>query len=171
MREDGTNQALREFGWEGIWSQDCSISNVLREGDKRVLFRGTHAIPWIGPPTNTMELFYENGPLAGRSVKSVYTVTSARMVTAHKIVVTTVSRSDDADTTSESVVTMIEGKMLAIRSTMSGTVKREVPAGIFSVGPLHAGDHFTYDTTENGMSLAPDGSIRAGPILMEKCNP
>jgi hypothetical protein len=169
--EDSTKQALREFGWEGVWSQDCSISNVFREGDKRVLARGAHAIPWVGPPTNTIELFYESGPLAGISSKSIYIVTSARMASDNKIVVTTVSHSDDADTTSESVETMLGGKIFTIRGTLRGVAKKDIPGGIFSVGPLFAGDHFTYDTSENGMSLAPDGSIKAGPILMEKCNP
>jgi hypothetical protein len=109
--------------------------------------------------------------LAGTSVKSVYTVTSARMVSNNKLVVTTVSHSDGADMASESVETMIEGKIFPIRETMSGVVKKDMPAGMYSVGPLHAGDHFTYDAIKDGMSLAPDGSIRSGPTLLEKCTP
>ena len=44
-RADDTNQALREFGWEGIWSIDCSISNVFNPTSKALFGRVHDEIP------------------------------------------------------------------------------------------------------------------------------
>jgi hypothetical protein len=48
-----TKDALREFGWEGTWSQDCSVPNILREGTTAILARSYDVIPTFGSPTST----------------------------------------------------------------------------------------------------------------------
>jgi hypothetical protein len=105
---DDTKQALREFGWEGTWAQDCSIPNVLKEGAQAVLPRAYDLIPLIGSPTRTIELIYERGPLAGTKSTTVFTITSAKIVADNKLVTT--STDSTRGIVTETVLSIIEGK-------------------------------------------------------------
>jgi hypothetical protein len=160
---DDTKQGLREFGWEGTWSLDCSIPNVLKEGMTAVLPRSYDVIPLLGPPIRTVELIYENGPLAGTKSTTIFTIKSARMVTDNKLV--TVSTGNTRTVTTESVLSMIDGKMVGLRSVMSGTATEDIQAGTLSVKPWRTGDHFSFVSAENGVALGPDGSPRGSAVL------
>jgi hypothetical protein len=159
-----TKDALREFGWEGTWSQDCSVPNILREGTTAILARSYDVIPTFGSPTRTIELVYERGPLSGTKSTTVYTVTSAKIVADNKLLMVSVDRSVNV----ESVLTLIGGKLVALRSVTSGIADREMPADILSDKPLKAGDHFSYISAADGISLSPSGTPR-GAAVLEKC--
>lgn len=163
---DDTKQALRDFGWEGTWSSDCSIPNVFRPGTKAVLPKLQDQIPVFGPPTRTAELIYESGPLAGIVSKFTFTVTSAKLVADNKLVI--VSVENKSNWTYEAVVTKVDGKMVALRSKVSGNAMIDSPAGDLAIGPLKAGEPFSYQNAENGVSLTAAGAPR-GTAILEKC--
>jgi hypothetical protein len=162
--ESGPKRALREFGWEGVWSQDCSIPNVFTKGiTKAVLARSYNSVPLWGPPVRVIQIVYDAQP-----TKFIFTITDARIVADNKLRTVAVQGSDDVTITSESVLSMVGNKMVALRGHTTGIAKRDIPAGRYSTDTLRAGDTFDYTNAENGVSQDYKGRA-IGSAIVEKC--
>ena len=90
----------------------------------------------------------------------------AKMVADNKLVVVMV---DEAKTrTSEAVLTMRDGKMVAIRQEVRGVADRDMSAGTVSREPVRAGESYSYQSAKNGVAMNPYGQ-ETGSAILEKC--
>jgi hypothetical protein len=75
---DSTKKALREFGYEGHWANDCAQGpDPVRAANVHVL----HQIPWFGNATDTIN--YQGAE------RSVATIVDAKIVADNKLLVVT----------------------------------------------------------------------------------
>jgi hypothetical protein len=151
---DGTAEALRQFGWEGIWSADCSIPNEWKPGVKAVLPRSYHRMSAFGgQPTNAV-VMYQNG----QKIETIWTIISAKIVADNKLLTVSVAENASSVMKSESVTSLVNGRMFIVRSRMTVTDKQGNPIS----------DHLT---VLGGMTVdADDNSTGVAPTL-EKCRP
>jgi hypothetical protein len=160
-----TYRALREFGWEGTWSRDCSDSSKNYVGRTQLVGRVHRLVPtFYGQATSIFE--YE---WAGEIEKAKpVTMSSARIVSENKLVVYSIVDSDDVVATTESVITKVGDKMVTNRSVTKGVAKRDLAAGRYAPEALKAGDHYEFQQVEDGVTKDFKGRT-LGIAMLEKC--
>jgi hypothetical protein len=164
--DDETKRVLREFGWEGTWSQDCSAANIVREG-QRMKPRINNIIPENGPPIQTSEIVFGEGPFAGKTSRHTVEIQTAREVVPHQVMMT--AADDRTGYQFELLVTMQGGKLFPIREWVSGIAISDAPPGILSRNSVKTGERFRYLAIEDGKLRTAAGRILA-PAVGERCS-
>jgi hypothetical protein len=156
-----TKSALKEFGWEGSWSYDCTRD-----------VRYVRSIPLFGAPFTTAT--------SSTGKTTVTTVTSARMVTGNKLKSVGVNQESGAEfevftrrdgpdnlTTERSVVTgVVTAKMQDVLKNSKG--KSSLTMWTDLVIGSEIGKKFEYTVVLDGYIM--DGKLdRLGKATQERC--